>query len=173
MTSRTWGSNSKNNLNELLEMTFFCSSSRSKVARAQSPPYTATLLGDIMSGKSQWSKFACKKHFAACLYFFPAKSAKPAAQRSFVAMLSPLSFVVAPAVPVYKKNYEKFSFHFTKPNRLVFVSTHFANLHCIRSVLSLRHKVQHMSPILEINGHLKKKIQHSDFQQQKSVFYSR
>ena len=37
----------------LLNMTFFWSSWRSNVARAQRPPYIATLLGDNSSGKSQ------------------------------------------------------------------------------------------------------------------------
>lgn len=68
----------------LLKITFFCSSWRSNVARAHRPPYIATLLGDNSSGKSQWSKFATRKCFAADLYFLVANSAKPAAHLSRV-----------------------------------------------------------------------------------------
>ena len=78
MMSRTCGSNSRNNLKVLLEMTFRWSSCLSNVASAQKPPYTATLLGDRSSGKSQWSKEASRKHLAAALYFWDASSARPA-----------------------------------------------------------------------------------------------
>lgn len=70
------------------------------MASAQRPPYIATLFGDISSGKSQWSKLACKKCFAAVLYLPVANSARPAAHFSRVSIAWLLSLP-------YEKNFNR------------------------------------------------------------------
>lgn len=54
-------------------------------------PWTWLKLKFLTSGKSQWSKEACRKYFAAGLYFFVANSATPAAHFNFVT-ITMLSF---------------------------------------------------------------------------------
>lgn len=46
-------------ITHLLEITFRCSSWRSNVARAQSPPYTATLLGDNSYRERERQRASC------------------------------------------------------------------------------------------------------------------
>lgn len=57
--------------------------------RITSPPRPAhSSFLVLTSGKSQWSNDANKKHFAACLYFRAASSAKPRKQKKLVLCLS-------------------------------------------------------------------------------------
>ena len=66
--SRTWGSNSRKDLNALLWITFACSSRLSYVAKAHKLPNIATLLGVIISEKLKFSNDEFRKYFAADLY---------------------------------------------------------------------------------------------------------
>lgn len=84
------------------------------MASAHNPPYTATLLGDKTSGKSQWSKLACRKLRAADLYRRHANSEIPAAhlRRVKIALLLSLPYKIHQN-NLFSENYRKC---FSNPN---------------------------------------------------------